>query len=189
MAEPTPLLKPQAPATTIPHLWKGGAFVADPWRVLADAEPLPAAGRGIVSLGRWRAERSAIIATRLSVGVVAQPGDAVDPSTDDLGRLGVIALTFAKFGDGRAYSVARLLRGSWGYGGEVRAIGDVLLDQIALMLRAGFDAFQIVDAATIRALDKGALPAVHRIYQRETSGAPGIWRARPVERPRGEAAT
>jgi len=53
----------------------------------------------------------------------------------------VIAIQFPVFTDGRDYSLARLLRGRHGYGGELRAVGDVLRDQIYVLLRCGFDAF------------------------------------------------
>ena len=53
-----------------------------------------------------------------------------------------MVLHFPKFSDGRAYSQARLLRGRFGYQGELRATGGVLQDQIAFMLRCGFDSFE-----------------------------------------------
>ena len=54
-----------------------------------------------------------------------------------------MALEFPKFRDGRAYSYARLLRERYGFEGELRAVGDVLLEQLFFMLRTGFDAFEI----------------------------------------------
>lgn len=59
-----------------------------------------------------------------------------------LGRLRLIVLEFPRFSDGRAYSQARLLRGRLGYRGELRATGGVLQDQVAFMLRCGFDSFE-----------------------------------------------
>ena len=55
----------------------------------------------------------------------------------------LIALEFPKFRDGRAYSYARLLRERYGFKGELRAVGDVLMEQLFFMLRTGFDAFDI----------------------------------------------
>ena len=70
-------------------------------------------------------------------------------NTDDVLQLGarlhgvkLVVLSFPKFTDGRAYSQARLLRGRLGYGGELRATGNVLRDQLPFMLRCGFDSFE-----------------------------------------------
>ncbi len=68
--------------------------------------------------------------------------DQLDALKTHLGRLKLIALNFPKYTDGRAYSQARLLRGRLGYRGELRATGQVLLDQLPFMLRCGFDSFE-----------------------------------------------
>jgi uncharacterized protein (DUF934 family) len=177
MSEPAPLLAPLKPASTTPRLWNGKAFVADPWRTLSDEEPFPIGGHAIVSLARWRAEQAALIETGAAVGVLAQPADTIDPATDDIARLAVIALVFPKFTDGRAYSTARRLREA-GFAGEIRATGDVLLDQLPLMLRAGFNAFEITHAATVRALEAAPIPAVSRVYQSDAAINAESWRSR-----------
>ena len=69
-----------------------------------------------------------------------------------------MALAFAKFADGRAFSYARLLRDRYGFRGELRAIGDVLIDEIPLMLRCGFDSFDVTNASTLKALEAHRLP-------------------------------
>jgi uncharacterized protein (DUF934 family) len=68
--------------------------------------------------------------------------DPVEDLAPHVGRLRLIVLDFPKFSDGRAYSQARLLRGRLGYQGELRATGGVLQDQVAFMLRCGFDSFE-----------------------------------------------
>ncbi len=68
--------------------------------------------------------------------------DPVEDLAPHVGRLRLVVLEFPKFSDGRAYSQARLLRGRLGYRGELRATGGVLQDQIAFMLRCGFDSFE-----------------------------------------------
>jgi len=68
--------------------------------------------------------------------------DPVEDLAPHVGRLRLVVLDFPKFSDGRAYSQARLLRGRLGYRGELRATGGVLQDQIAFMLRCGFDSFE-----------------------------------------------
>jgi uncharacterized protein (DUF934 family) len=78
------------------------------------------------------------------------PPDLVLEPTDDpvafAGRLAqarVVAVRFAKFGDGRGYSIGRLLRERCGYAGELRAVGEVARDHLFLMAQCGFDAFEL----------------------------------------------
>lgn len=181
MSEPAPLLSPLKPIVIAPRLWKGAGFVADPWRTVADDEPFPIDGHAIVSLARWRAEQPALAALGVPVGVAVPPSEALDPETDDIARLTIIALVFPKFTDGRAYSLARRLR-EGGFAGEIRATGDVLLDQLPLMLRAGFDAFEITNAATASALEAAPLPAVSRVYQAGAEIGAREWHSRRRER-------
>ena len=178
MSEPAPLLQPLKPAAVPPRLWNGARFVPDDWRTIADDEALPIEGHALVSLARWRRDQASFAALSVPVGIKVQPAEAIDPATDDPGRLAVIALVFPKFTDGRAYSTARYLRDVVGYLGEIRATGDVLLDQLPLMLRCGFDAFEIVNAATIRALEHAPVPAVSRVYQPGTETARTVWKSR-----------
>ncbi|MDP6691692.1 MAG: DUF934 domain-containing protein, partial [Alphaproteobacteria bacterium] len=80
------------------------------------------------------------------------PGQTPDLVATDLHRFGVIALEFAKFTDGRAYSQARLLRERHGYKGEIRAVGEVLRDQLTFMLRCGFDSFSLATPQQARTI-------------------------------------
>lgn len=73
-----------------------------------------------------------------SSAVLAVTND-IDPRTLDLQGVTRIDLTFPKFTDGRAYSQAFLLRRRLGFKGELRATGDVLIDQLVQMQRTGFD--------------------------------------------------
>ncbi|MFZ1860513.1 MAG: DUF934 domain-containing protein, partial [Candidatus Competibacter sp.] len=77
------------------------------------------------------------------VGVRLPNTADVTELAEDLPKLAVVALEFPKFSDGRAYSQARLLRERFGYRGEIRAVGDVLRDQLFFMARSGFDAFEL----------------------------------------------
>ena len=73
-----------------------------------------------------------------SSAVLAVTND-IDPRTLDLQGVTRIDLAFPKFTDGRAYSQAFLLRRRLGFKGELRATGDVLIDQLVQMQRTGFD--------------------------------------------------
>ena len=116
--------------------------VEDPWLRLTDDAAVPADGMVLVSFARWREARAALLARRGPVGVALANTDPVEALAPDVSRLDLVTLHFPKFSDGRAYSQARLLRGRFGYQGELRATGGVLQDQAAFMLRCGFDAFE-----------------------------------------------
>lgn len=117
-------------------------IVEDRWQHVADEAELPA-GPVIVSLARWRKDRAMLVARGEPLGV--QVPNTVDPAelAGDLAQLALVALEFPKFADGRAHSQARLLRERHGFRGELRAVGDVLRDQLAFMVRNGFDAFEL----------------------------------------------
>ena len=155
-------------------LYKNGAFVADTWRYIVEGEEAPPAGRVILPLDWWRTERPAFEGSHVALGVRVEPGATLDDLIEDLPRFALIALSFPKFQDGRNFSLARLLRERGGFRGELRAVGDVLLDQIQAMARCGFDAFEITDPATERALREGRLPGLTHFYQNSAgSGSQG----------------
>ena len=78
-------------------------------------------------------------------GVVLEPHEDPAELSAVLEYLSLVAVRFPKFGDGRGYSIARLLRERYGYAGELRAVGDVLRDQLLFMKRSGFDSFSLRD--------------------------------------------
>ena len=123
-------------------LLKGGVEVADRWRALADAEPVPAEGDVVVPLARFLAERAALLARAGNLGVRCRNPEVVEVLAPDLHRIGLIVLEFPRFGDGRAFTQARTLRQRLGFQGELRATGEVLADQLLHMGRCGFDAFE-----------------------------------------------
>ena len=95
---------------------------------------------------------------------IAAGKDAVEQLAE-AARRPLVALKFDKFADGRAFSYAELLRERHGFNGELRATGDVLLDEIALMQRCGFTSFEVTDANTLRALKEGRAPKGALFYQ------------------------
>jgi uncharacterized protein (DUF934 family) len=169
MSEPTPLFAPMKPAVLAARLWTPAGFADDTWTGVSDDAEIASADKVIVSRDRWRREAAALVRHGGDLGIRVHPGDGLDVTTDDIGSLAMIVLTFPKFSDGRAYSTACQLREA-GYTGALRATGDVLFDQLPLMLRAGFDVFEIVDAATLRALVQRQHPAVLPAYQRAAVG-------------------
>lgn len=97
----------------------------------------------IVPLALWRDHAHALKARDGGLGVWLDSDEEVEEIADDLQYFQVVALNFPVFTDGRHFSSARLLRERYGYKGEVRAIGDVLRDQLFFMKRCGFDAYAI----------------------------------------------
>src|SRR5262249_10348887 len=97
----------------------------------------------IVPLAVWKARRDEL-AARGDVGVWLRPEDDPDELLEDFERVALIAVHFPKFGDGRGYSTAALLRRR-GYRGELRAFGDIGRDHLYFLARVGFDAFRLPD--------------------------------------------
>ena len=93
-----------------------------------------------------------------------------------LDRLALIEVSFPTFRDGRGYSAARILREA-GYAGELRAQGDVLVDQLPAMRRCGFDSFapeKPLDPAVVEA----SLARYAHHYQRAADAATPVWKLR-----------
>ena len=123
-------------------------IAADNWQLLKAGEAgtlpeLPAAGEVIVPLALWLARRDELLVRPGGLGVWLDANEGPESIAEDLARFAVIAVNFPKFGDGRGYSIARLLRERYGFRGELRAIGDVLHDHLYFMEQCGFDAFAL----------------------------------------------
>ena len=146
-------------------LWREGGFAEDMWTTLDDAAPIPAAGAIIVSFARWSAEKETLTTRADPVGVAIVAGKDTLAQLPDVAKRPLLALSFAKFSDGRAFSYAELLRERHGYTGELRAVGDVLLDEIPMMQRCGFTSFEVTDEPTLRALREGRLLTSPLHYQ------------------------
>ena len=139
-------------------LFKGGALADDLWRHMPDDGYVSNGVPTILPLGAWLEQRDALKGREQMLGVRIEPGETLGPMIPDLERLGVVALSFPKFADGRSFSKATMLREEHGYRGEIRAVGDVLWDQLQLMRRCGFDTFEIIHEPTLKALAAGKKP-------------------------------
>lgn len=146
-------------------LFKDGAFKTDPWRAWSEGDVPDEVRYTHVPLAVFVEHRNAFLASPHPLGLQINPGDAVESVADDLARFSSIAINFPAFTDGRGYSSARLLRERFGYQGELRAVGDVLTDQIPFMRRCGIDALVVTNKPTRAALEKDALAAVPLYYQ------------------------
>ncbi len=115
------------------------------WKVLDDQQPIPPS-HYLLPLARWLAARE-IAADGAPFGVIIDGDQPLEELAPTLAELPLIAIHFAKFADGRGFSTARLLRGRYGYRGELRACGDIFRDQLFFLQRCGFDSFELPDEA------------------------------------------
>ena len=112
-----------------------------------------------------------------AAAVRIEPGDDARLLLPFLDRLALVEINFPSFGDGRGYSAARILREA-GYTGELRAVGDVLIDQLSHMRRCGFDSFA-PDVAFNKDDFDAALNRYPYVYQSTVvDGRPAIWELR-----------
>ena len=125
-------------------LIKDKQIIDDPWCYLSDKHALKAS-HNIIDLGFWNENKRSLGGSRSPLGLMI-PGDQdLTELANDLTCFSLIAIHIPTFVDGRAYSLAKLLRERYFYRGEVRAVGDVLPDQAHYLTRVGFDALELTD--------------------------------------------
>jgi uncharacterized protein (DUF934 family) len=111
-----------------------------------------------------------------ATAVRLEPDDDARALIPFLDRLSLIEIAFPKFRDGRGYSSARILREA-GYSGELRAQGDVLVDQIAFMKRCGFDSF--APESSLNQVDvEAAISRFEHVYQSAADATVPVWKRR-----------
>ena len=120
----------------------------DSWQLLKPAAEgawpqIPLAGDIIVPLALWREHRDVLLFRVGRLGVWLEPEQDPALVAGDFAHLSLLAVNFPHFTDGRGYSIARLLRERHGWRGELRAIGDILRDQLGYLARCGFDAWAL----------------------------------------------
>jgi len=111
-----------------------------------------------------------------ATAVRIEPGEDARALLPHIGQIALVEVNFPAFGDGRGYSVARILREA-GYEGELRAVGDVLVDQISHMVRCGFDSFAPSQPLDPKLVDE-ALNRFPTRYQKTVDAIVPIWAER-----------
>ena len=139
-------------------VYKDGKFIPNVWTKVDELDPLPLDGAIYISLKKWQKEKSLLGEYSSPLGLFLRPDDNVKEVCSELENFESIALEFPKFTDGRSYSAARILREQLQYTGEIRAFGDILLDQIPFMQRCGITEFEISHEPTIKALKQDHNP-------------------------------
>ena len=156
----------QPNAEAAPRLWTPAGFREDEWRHAGTADALLSNRRVILPLAAFlELDQETRMAARERLGVLLQPGDQLDAIVGLLDQLSLVALAFPAFSDGRSFSKAELLRSRHGFSGSVRAVGQVLIDQLPHMLRLGFDEFEVSHPVLIERLKQGQAGGIPLHYQ------------------------
>jgi uncharacterized protein (DUF934 family) len=151
-----------ATGTVLPNAWqllpRGGAVAAKPGQEPAAAPPPPVtletalshpATHLLVNAVLWLSDKAGLLQSGKQIAVWLDSDQGADLIAADLPNLPLVALNFPGFMDGRSYSTAVVLRRHHGYTGEIRAIGDVLRDQLFFMKRCGFTTFDLKDSVKL----------------------------------------
>lgn len=158
-------------------LVKDGKVVSDPYLRVVDDAPIPDDGAVIITAARFLADADELTKRSAPLGVIWPNNQPITDLAPHLDKIALVALVFPTFRDGRAYSQARLLRERYRFRGELRATGQVLRDQFLILLRAGFDSFEVLKPADAQAFEE----AVHRysiFYQPAADGELPAFRRR-----------
>jgi uncharacterized protein (DUF934 family) len=162
----------------MPQLIKQGQLIQDDWlrlERLEDKESLPD-GKLLVPVSVWQV-RHEELADRKQLGVWLDSSEEPACISNDLHHFELVAINFPAFADGRGYSYARLLRERYNYPGELRAIGDVLIDQLYYLKRCGFDAFALRSDQNMQ-LALASLATFSESYQAATDQPIPLFRRR-----------
>ncbi|MEE4011089.1 DUF934 domain-containing protein [Roseibium sp. FZY0029] len=146
-------------------IFKDGDFVEETW-VRTDTETGAAVqGDALVPMTVFLVDPDAFLARDGKTAVIIEAGDDVELIEKYLDRLALVAVDFPSFSDGRGFSAARILREQIGYKGDIRAIGNYILDQVPLARRCGVSTFEISKPEVLKALKAGEWPEVTKYLQ------------------------
>jgi len=125
---------------------KDKQVVANDWVYVVEAGEFNQTANFSVPVELWLQHKAALLAHTGKIGVRINPNDDIAQIADDLQKLAIIELDFPIFTDGRLFSQAQLLRGKYGFTGEIRAVGNFMPDQMYYLSRVGVNAFALEDA-------------------------------------------
>ncbi|WP_162916935.1 DUF934 domain-containing protein [Cohaesibacter haloalkalitolerans] len=146
-------------------LWKDGAFVSDEWVSLAAGESPVRNEKVFVAFADALALLEDGASLPSSLGVIVGADDDVNDLAPYLDHIEAVAIDFPGFGDGRGFSSSRLLRERHGFKGEIRAVGNYILDQMPLLVRCGVSSFLVTSEKVKAGLLRGEWPEVTTYYQ------------------------
>ena len=167
----------------MPEIIKNGQIVDDAWRVLRLEEDQPPGSAELprdatlFPMNVWKTRKPELLARLETAGIWLASHETPEDIAEDIAKFRIIGIDFPKFSDGRGYSSARLLRERFRFKGEIRAIGDVLQDQLFLMKRCGIDAYAIRPGKNIHAALAG-LRGFSETYQGDVDQPLPLFRRR-----------
>jgi len=123
-------------------LIKNAQIIQDNWNYLVEDQPLQATNN-IVNLDYWQTNKETLISSGKPVGLRLGGDENPDNFIVDLVHFSLVAIEIPCFTDGRGYSLAKILRETNHFKGEIRAVGDILPDQAQYLIRVGFDALEL----------------------------------------------
>jgi uncharacterized protein (DUF934 family) len=116
----------------------------DNWQYLEEGQDCPS-GNIIIDLAYWNENKKELSKHQGKLGLNVAGNEDIETFSSDLSKFELIVITIPVFSDGRGYSLARLIRDSFGFTNEIRANGEILPDQMFYLSRVGFDSFEIAD--------------------------------------------
>lgn len=160
-------------------LWADGSFRKDTWKLREEAAPV--AGDVIITLADWQDEEAIWRGHDGRLGLSVHGGDDIDAVAEILENFDLVVVNFPSFSDGRAFTLARLIRDKYAFEGAIRARGAYILDQMPMLMRCGVSEFEVSSAAVRAGLKRGAWPDMPRYYQFALDGTGKAARTRPVD--------
>ncbi len=126
-------------------LIKNGKKIEDPFVTVSaeDALPVDSTQAIIVDVERWQNDKAEIMQRAGQIGILLEPDQSPDLIAADLANIDLFVLNFPVFSDGRGFSHARRLRETYGFTGEIRAVGHIIRDQFLFLHRCGVNAITL----------------------------------------------
>lgn len=147
-------------------LFQGTTVVEDTFWAVEGDQPIAEGEDIIVPLAYYQSHRDALRGRNHGkLGLRLEAGDNLESIAEEIDAFDLIGLDFPSFADGRSFSKARLLKDRLTFKGELRALGDIRIDQVGHMRRCGFDTMLVTHQPTIDALMYVKDPALSVHYQ------------------------
>lgn len=166
-------------------LFIDGTVAEDEWVSVEGEQPIPTGEDVIVSLAYFKSNEPALVNRNSGkLGVHLDTLDELDDIAPYLDSLSLVSLDFPSFANGTSYSKSHLLREKFGFKGEIRAVGDIRIDQVAFFKRCGVDSLVVTHQPTIDAMQSGRDPSIRQFYQPALNDSPSTngraWARRSV---------
>lgn len=145
-------------------IYSEGSFHEETWTEVAPDADLPETCDLVLPLVRFL-ENPGVAGDGRKVAVRIAAGDEVEALEPHLDDLALVLVEFPSFADGRGFSAARILREEFGFSGDIRAVGNYILDQMPLARRCGVSSFEVSRPEVLKGLRNGDWPEVTRYLQ------------------------